>query len=140
MGGVSTRDFGAREDAAVTDLETGGSSADTHTLMALTKGMVSRLGEIVDAVDSGPVNTLVTGQVVLAATSKLILAANANRRFAEVKNADASISMYIGDSSGVSAANGHLLKAAESFVFSGYTGAVWAIPASGTPTITAMEW
>lgn len=43
--------FGHREDAAIVDLEEGGSSPDTHTLMGLTKGQVQRLGEILDALD-----------------------------------------------------------------------------------------
>ena len=52
-GGVTTRDFGTREDAAITDLEEAGPGAtlDTHTLMGLTKGQVQRLGEMLDAID-----------------------------------------------------------------------------------------
>lgn len=53
MAGVSTRDFGTREDAPITDLETGGDDADNHTLMGLTKGMLAKQGEIADAIDEG---------------------------------------------------------------------------------------
>jgi hypothetical protein len=56
-GAVSTRDFGTREDEPITDLETAGPGAtrDTHTAMGLFKGMVQRLGEVIDelAVVSG---------------------------------------------------------------------------------------
>lgn len=140
--GVSTRDFGTREDAAVTDLETAGSSPDSHTLMGLTKGAVQRLGEIVDAQSRwfDPASDMVTGQIALSTTAKSVLAVNASRKFCEVKNADTAISVYIGKSSGVSSTNGHLLKAGEAFSFENYGGAVWAVAASGTPTVTVIEW
>lgn len=83
---------------------------------------------------------LTTGQNALSTSAEEVLAANANRRFAEVKNADASISVYIGDDNTVTSANGHLLKAGESLDFQQYTGAIWAIAASGTPTVTFVEW
>lgn len=85
-------------------------------------------------------DSLATLQNALSTAAELVLAKSPNRSFAEVKNADAAISVYLGKDSTVSASNGHLLKAGEAFVFSGYTGPIWAIAASGTPTVTAMEW
>ena len=49
-------------------------------------------------------------------------------------------SIYIGSSSSVTTATGHLLKAGESISFSNMPDAVYAIAASGTPTITLVEW
>ena len=112
---------------------------DSATAMGLWKGLLFHLQELVENIGE-PAETMATGQVVLAVTSKEVLAANPSRRFAEVKNADGSISIYIGMDSGVSSANGHLLKTGESIGFEDYIGPIWAIAASGTPTITAIEW
>ena len=83
---------------------------------------------------------LATTQNALSTTAEVVIAANASRFFAEVKNADAAINVYLGDDNTVTAANGHLLKPGEAFGFEDYTGAIWAIAASGTPTVTTIEW
>jgi hypothetical protein len=81
-----------------------------------------------------------TEQNALSTTAELIVAANNGRTMAEIKNADAAISIYLGSSSSVSTSNGHLLKAGESFVFQDYDGPIYAIAASGTPTVTILEY
>lgn len=83
---------------------------------------------------------LTTGQNALSTTEEQVIPANTARRFAEVTNADAAINVYLGKDNTVTAANGHLLKPGASFGFEGYSGAVWAIAASGTPTVTFIEW
>ena len=85
-------------------------------------------------------NSLTTGQNALSVTAEVVLAALPGRNFAEVKNADAVISVYLGKDSSVSSSTGHLLKAGEAFGFEAYSGAIWAIAASGTPTVTFVEW
>ena len=89
---------------------------------------------------SSPASALTTGQNALSTTSEVVVAANLARVFAEIKNADASISVYLGKDSGVSSTTGHLLKAGEAFGFERYTGPIWAIAASATPTVTWVEW
>lgn len=83
---------------------------------------------------------LITGQNALSIAAEVVLAANGSRLFAEVTNDDATIKVYLGDDNTVTAANGHVLKPGASFSFEGYTGAIWAIAASGTPTVTFVEW
>lgn len=95
---------------------------------------------VADASGETPASALTTGQNALSTAAESVLAANSNRVFAEVKNADAAINVFLGDDNSVSAANGHLLKPGEAFAFQGYTGAIWAIAASGTPNVTFVEW
>ena len=64
MSGINERDFGTREAPVITDLEAEGSSPDKHTAMGLFKGMVQRLGEIVDVIDE--VLTKLKGTVTVA--------------------------------------------------------------------------
>lgn len=85
-------------------------------------------------------NSLVTGQNALSTSAELVIAESPNRQFAEITNADASISIYFGKDSTVDASTGHLLAAGKSFGFEGYTGPVYAIAASGTPTVTFVYW
>lgn len=85
-------------------------------------------------------DSFITGQNALSTNAEVVLGTSPNRSFAEVKNTDASISVYLGKDATVTSSNGHLLKAGEAFVFEGYTGPIWAVAASGTPTVTYMEW
>lgn len=82
----------------------------------------------------------ITGQDTLSTSAELVVGANPHRLFAEVKNADNSISMYVGFDSALTTSNGHLLKAGEGFGFEHYTGPIYMIAASGTPTATYIEW
>lgn len=84
--------------------------------------------------------TLKTSQNALSTTAEEIAVVKDGRDVIEVKNSDSSISIYLGVDSYVSASNGHLLKAGEAFVFERYVGPVWAVAASGTPTVTIIEW
>lgn len=89
---------------------------------------------------SAPAAALATTQNALSTAAEVVVAANATRIFAEVKNLDSSINVFLGDDNTVSAANGHRLAPGEAFVFENYTGAIWAIAASGTPTVSTVEW
>ena len=80
------------------------------------------------------------GQNALSTVAEEVLAANADRVFAEVKNLDSGIAIYIGTDNTVTSGNGHLLGPGEAFAFDGYSGAVWAIAASGTPSVSTIEW
>jgi DNA-binding beta-propeller fold protein YncE len=80
------------------------------------------------------------GQFNAAVTAVAVFAANANRIFAEMKNGDAAISVFVGPDNTVTAANGYLVKAGEKISFDGYTGQVWVIAASGTPPISHISW
>ena len=84
--------------------------------------------------------SMVASQNALSTSAEVVLAANQHRVFAEIKNTDASISVYIGPDSGVTSSNGHLLKAGEAFSFENMPDAVYMIAASGTPTVTIIEW
>lgn len=83
---------------------------------------------------------LATTQNALSTSAEVVLAANQSRTFAEVKNADAAINVYIGVSAGVTTSTGHLLAPGESFAIENYVGPIYAIAASGTPTVTTIEW
>jgi hypothetical protein len=86
-------------------------------------------------------NKMTTGQNALSTSAEQVLAANDSRKYAEVKNTDAAISVYLGVDNNVSSSTGHLLKAGEAFGFGdNYTGPIHAIAASGTPTVTYVEW
>jgi hypothetical protein len=85
-------------------------------------------------------STLTTGQSALSTSAAQVIATNAARNYAEVKNTDAAILMYIGMSGALTTANGHLLRPGEAFGFRGYTGPIFMIAASGTPTATFIQW
>lgn len=88
-----------------------------------------------------PTNAILsTGQKTLSTSAQQVLAANSARLFAEVTNADSSITSYVGKDNTVTASNGHVVKPGASFDFDGYLGAIWAIAASGSPILTYVEW
>lgn len=97
-------------------------------------------GEPYNAGSAPTSSTMAVGHNALSTTAEEVLAANANRVFAEVKNLDSGISIYLGKDNTVTSSNGHLLGPGEAFAFDGYTGAVWAIAASGTPSVSTIEW
>lgn len=81
-----------------------------------------------------------TTQNALSTSAELVLAARRSRVFCEVKNADVAINVYIGGTDAVTTSTGHLLKPGEAIGFESYVGPVYAIAASGTPTVTTIEW
>lgn len=115
-----------------------GYAVDERVPSTLTPAGRLRVEAAVSA--GGGSSSLTTGQNALSTAAELVVAANASRRFMELKNTDAAISIYFGADNGVTTATGHLLKAGESFGFENYVGALWAIAASGTPTVTFVEW
>ena len=78
-------------------------------------------------------------QNALSTSAEVVVPARPGRAFCEVKNTDAAINVYLGPS-GVTSSDGHLLKPGEAFSFENYIGAVYAVAASGTPTVTVIEW
>jgi len=134
-----TTTFGHREDAAITDLESAGPASDTHTLMGLTKGLVSLLSDILNAVGESPAMSLTAGSVTVGTTAVQLLAANDARRFCEIRNDDDTIAIYIGGP-GVTSSNGYKIAAGQAFGFDDYGGAVYAVAATGTPVAMAIEW
>jgi hypothetical protein len=85
-------------------------------------------------------NSMTTGQNALSTAAELVLAAWPGRVFAEVTNDDAAIKVYLGVTSGVTTSTGHVLKPGASMAFENYSGPIYAIAASGTPTVTFVEW
>lgn len=83
---------------------------------------------------------MTTVQNALSTTAELVLAANSERKYAEVKNTDASIKVYVGPTASVTAANGHEIAAGGAFGWENYIGPIYAIAASATPTVTVIEW
>lgn len=81
------------------------------------------------------------GQVSIAATGllgRMIASQRPTRRTITIKNAASSaISVFIGDSN-VTPLTGLELKQGESIALD-WLGAVWAVPASGTPTVAFIE-
>lgn len=96
--------------------------------------------EVIVAPPAVPASSTTINQTALSTSAKQILAANANRRFSEVKNMDASIIVYVGKDNSVTSGNGYPIKAGEAFDFEGYAGAIFAVAASGTPTLAYIEW
>jgi hypothetical protein len=85
--------------------------------------------------------TITTTQVALSTTATSIAAADTNRRFLFISNASGS-TIYIGKDNTVTTSNGFAVPT-NSIVeinrfFEGYTGAIFGIAASGTPTVTIM--
>lgn len=79
-----------------------------------------------------------TNQNALSTTAEKIASISAGRHRVVVYNIDAAISVYVGPDSGVTASTGFLVKADYAVPF--YTkGELWAIAASGTPTVCVME-
>lgn len=103
-------------------------------------GGAGAVGATTQRVVHGSASSLATTQNALSTSAEEVIASNSSRLFAEVKNADDAINVYIGDDNTVTASNGHLLRPGEALAFETYTGAIWAIAASGTPTVTTIEW
>lgn len=82
----------------------------------------------------------VTATAVATSTSAgLVVAENLNRNRLHIKNADGAIVIYIGPTSGVSAANGYPLAPGAEFIDVDSTSAWYAIAASGTPSLRTLE-
>jgi hypothetical protein len=84
--------------------------------------------------------SMVASQNALSTTAEVVLTANQNRTYAEVKNNDGAIVIYLGHDSGVTSSTGYPLAAGATFGFSNMGDAVYAIAASGTPTLAVIEW
>lgn len=75
-----------------------------------------------------------TGQQPLSTTAVQVVPAGTSRQLAAiVRNQDAAISIYIGNTAGVTSTTGILLKAGESITIN-TRAAIYAVAASGTPT------
>jgi hypothetical protein len=80
------------------------------------------------------------GQNALSTTAEEVNAANASRIGLKIKNLDASILVYIGDSNAVTSSNGYELGSKVEITITDYAGPIWMIAASGTPTVAFLEW
>ena len=76
-------------------------------------------------------------QVSVTNSATQLLSANTTRRAALVTNNDASTACFIGDAS-VTSSTGHKLAAGASLTIP-FTGAIYAITASSTITVSASE-
>jgi hypothetical protein len=85
-------------------------------------------------------DSMTTGQNALSTSAELVMAKNINRTTAEITNDDAAIKVYLGVSSAVTTSTGHVLKPGATIRFENYTGPIYAIAASGTPTVTFLEF
>ncbi len=79
-------------------------------------------------------------QNALSTSAELIFPArNVQSRRLTVKNHDASIVVYVGADEGVTSANGYALASGASVEFEEHEGEIWAIAASGTPSVGLIE-
>lgn len=81
-----------------------------------------------------------TEQNALSTAAEVVAAASLNRTYLEVKNIDTSIVIYLGDTASVTSSTGYPLAAGATFGFSNMNDALYAIAASGTPTLAIIEW
>lgn len=79
-----------------------------------------------------------TEQNALSTAAEVILIARPTRHRAVIKNIDAAITIYVGEDSGVTSANGMEVKFGESVEVRG-TGEWYGIAASGTPSIAIID-
>lgn len=79
-----------------------------------------------------------TSNVVVAASSTLVLAARLTRRYAVLKNIETTVVQYIGKS-GVTTSTGMELRPGQSVVWE-TTAAVYAISASGNTNLRVVEF
>lgn len=80
--------------------------------------------------------SIATGQAALSTSAAQVLAANTARRSVVITNHDASISVYVG-ATGVTTSTGLLIKAGAAVTINS-TAAIFAIAASGTPTVSYL--
>jgi hypothetical protein len=85
-------------------------------------------------------NVLIATQAALSGTASQVLQPRNERYFLAISNLDAAIQMYIGPTSGVTAANGFRIAPNTTFIMESYVGPLFAIAASGTPTMAFLEW
>lgn len=87
-------------------------------------------------------NIITTGQVALnSSTATLVRDVTNSRTFLHLLNNDASILIYVGYSSAVSSSTGYILRAAGGTLnLENYTGPIYAIAASSTPSIIYAEY
>ena len=77
---------------------------------------------------------LVTEQNALSTTAEKIVSAANYTREVLVQNLDSTITVWVGGAETVTSSNGVRLRAGEAITFL-TTGEIWAIAASGTPTV-----
>lgn len=84
---------------------------------------------------------MATSQNALSTSAEVIGDSKGRRVRFTVLNTDGSITVYLGNSSGVTSSTGFPLAAGAAFTFEGpsASGAIYAIAASGTPTVALLE-
>lgn len=85
-------------------------------------------------------STVTTAQVALNASAATQVFTAGDRRFAEIKNLDTSIVVYLGSTSALTSATGYSLAAGATFALDNFIGTIYAIAASGTPSVAVIMW
>lgn len=81
---------------------------------------------------------IVASQNALSTTAEQILALRPSRHRAVIKNTDGAITVYIGATAAVTSTTGMPIAGGESVALY-YRGVLYAIAASGTPTVAIIE-
>ena len=83
--------------------------------------------------------SLTITQNALSTTAEKIVSRSNTHRKLKVKNHDASIAVFIGTTDAVTSSTGYQLKTNEVFEIENHVGELWAIAASGTPSVGIVE-
>ena len=83
--------------------------------------------------------SLAISQNALSTSSEKIVSAFNGARRVKIKNLDASIVVYVGTTTAVASTNGWGLKTNDVLELDDVAGELWAIAASGTPSIAIIE-
>jgi hypothetical protein len=85
-------------------------------------------------------NMLYTGANALSTAAEIVVAARRERICVSITNTSTDILTYIGFDSTVTAGTGHAVSPRTEVKLEQYTGPIYMIAASATPTVTYAEW
>lgn len=85
-------------------------------------------------------NVLTTGQNALSTNAEIVIAENPQRIGLAIHNTSTDIAVYVGFTSAVASTTGHKIHFVSEFVMYDYTGPVYMVAGSATPTVTYVEW
>jgi hypothetical protein len=85
-------------------------------------------------------NIMYTGANALSTTAEIVVEARKERVCLSITNTSTDILTYVGFTSAVTAGTGHAISPRTAVEFEGYTGPIYMIAASATPTVTYAEW
>jgi hypothetical protein len=127
---------------SLTDIETNTTQtnstlSNTNTYIQSTNTKLDATNTKLDALTKGAANVAIA-QTAMSTSAAQIVAARATRRSVTVKNMDASITVYVGTTAGVTSGNGFPLAAGEGLTIDGVS-ALYGIAASGTPSVASVD-